>query len=101
MTALDRIGSRRDVLLLEKFDKAMSLFSRSSTAMLTACDDRGNKQDDRIGAAVDASSAASPGPVALELSDAQLLEADPIDANSSWEVSGVQLATQIVKLIGC
>lgn len=53
-----------------------------STVLLPECGDRADEQEDRIEAAAGASAAeAGPEPAALGLSEAQLLEADLIDAN--------------------
>jgi len=52
-----------------------------STVLLAACD-RPDEQDDRIEAAAEASAvAAGPEPAAFGLSEAQLLDADLVDAN--------------------
>jgi len=50
-----------------------------SAVFLASCDDRGDEAEDRIEAAAEASAAqAGPAPVALGLSEAQLIDADLI-----------------------
>ena len=75
-----------------------------STVLLAACGDRADEQEDRIEAAAGASAVeARPEPAALGLSEAQLLEADLIDANGielgSVESVGRNAAGEVERLL--
>jgi len=72
--------------------KTNVLFTASAMLLLAACNDSPQEPEDRIEAAAEASAAqAGPEPVALGLSEAQLLEADLIGAGGIelGDVAGV------------